>query len=574
MRATGRFQWWCLSLVPEMIPEVFDCEGSVFSRRDFLWLGSGLTISTSLLGCRPIPSVPASFKHGVASGDPAANSVILWTRATPEADAPPEAVVEVGFEVAADPSFQRIVRSGTAATTARRDHTVKIEAAALKPDTLYWYRFKVSDKVSEVGRTRTLPATTASPDKLKLAVFSCSSWDFGYFHAYDAATKVLDIDFALHLGDYLYEYPKNTYGTVREAVPDGELLQLADYRQRYACYRTDANLQAIHAALPFICVWDDHEIANNAWRTGAENHDSKTEGDYKTRVQMALRAYFEWMPVRTPVNSFSIYRGFDFGDLASLHMLDTRFIGRDQQLDYANYADADSRQFDYERFQSDLTAFDRSLLGADQRAWLQERVTQSRARWQLLGQQILMGRYWLPAPVVLGQISFQDFVKQARQNSNVAPPSVPFVPFNLDAWDGYHAERARVFRWMQASDSRFIVLAGDTHNAWASTLRTDTGEQVGIEFGTQSVTSGGLEEHLKLTPKAVRQMEKDLVATMKDLHYMNGGDRGFMTLALDRDQAETEWHFVSDVGISSYRMLSQRHTRLKTNHTDLAVSRF
>lgn len=550
------------------------------SRRNFLWLGSGLALSTGLSGCHPAStSVTASFQHGVASGDPTTDRVILWTRVTPEAGSPPEATVEVGFELAKDPDFRQLIQSGTVVATGEQDYTLKVDAAKLQADSLYWYRFKLADAVSTVGRTRTLPSRSASPDKLKFAVFSCANWEFGYFHAYGAATQMLDIDFALHLGDYLYEYQTGGYappaGPVRQTVPEKELLQLADYRLRYAQYRTDADLQAIHATLPFICVWDDHEIANDAWRAGAENHDS-SEGDYAKRVQGALKAYFEWMPIRPESSlrtlfapSHNIYRSFDFGTLASLHMLDTRYLGRDLQLNYRNYLDEATKSFDFERFQSDLMSSDRSLLGKDQRTWLQGKIEASQAKWQLLGQQILAGKYALPAPVVLRQISLEDFIKQQGRQKQA---QAPLIPYNLDAWDGYHHEREQVLSWMQNSNSSFIVLAGDTHNAWASYLRTDAGELAAVEFGSQSVTSGGLESFLKMAPRAVRQLEKDMTTSIKDLQYINAGDRGFMTLTLTQAYADTAWHFVSDVRVPKYRLLNRRHFQMHTKHGDLTLS--
>ena len=271
---------------------------------------------------------------------------------------------------------------------------------------------------SPIGRGKTLPEGDVS--QVKLAVFSCSNYPAGYFHVYAAAALINGLDASIHLGDYIYEYGAGGYASEdaqamgRVVQPATEILTLADYRQRYAQYRTDQALQQIHAAAPFIAVWDDHEITNDAWRDGAENHQSD-EGDYTERKMAALRAYFEWMPIR-PVatgDNETIYRQFEFGNLLNLLMLDTRIIGRDQQLQYASYIDPTSGQLDAQRFTADLTQSSRTILGAEQLQWLQDKLSQSTARWQMLGQQVLMGRMMLPGAVALQQLSITDFAELA-----------------------------------------------------------------------------------------------------------------------------------------------------------------
>ncbi|MEM1435655.1 MAG: alkaline phosphatase D family protein, partial [Pseudomonadota bacterium] len=367
------------------------------SRRDFLRYSSSLTatlsLSTALSGCTLRGQLEAlssaRFAHGVASGDPSADGMVLWTRAEPKNGREP---LTVGWELALDERFTTPLRSGVATTSAATDFTVKIDVRELDPGTAYYYRFRAATEFSGVGRTRTLPV--GAVESLRLAVFSCSNYPAGYFHAYDVASRLPDVDVFLHLGDYFYEYGAGGYATERAAelgreFPSdnaGELYSLTDYRRRYALYRSDRDLQAMHAAAPMIAVWDDHEIANDTWTDGAQNH-GPDEGDFATRKAAAVQAYFEWLPLRplTPDAEGRIYRSFTFGDLVDLHMLDTRLIGRDQQLEYGAYVDADSGAMDAAGLGRDLAAPDRSLLGPAQRSWLNDRLADSQARWQVLG---------------------------------------------------------------------------------------------------------------------------------------------------------------------------------------------
>lgn len=322
---------------------------SRWTRRQML-AGMGVGAGAAALsGCDRGRSL-VRFDHGVASGDPLADRVVLWTRVSPVEPAPQ--TIPVRWEVAADSAFDQVVAEGQTATDAARDFTVKVDAGGLAPGQRYHYRFSVAGDKSPVGRTRTLPSGPV--DRVAFAVVSCSNYSHGLFTVYRAIAAREDIDAVLHLGDYLYEYPPDVYVSEpaiamgRVVVPDGELLTLADYRTRYALYRTDADLQAAHAAHPFIAVWDDHEVANDAWKGGAENHDD-SEGDFATRKAAAIRAYHEWLPIReTPDGDPGrLYRSFDFGDLASLIMLDTRLAGRDRQIDYQRDMIYRSAPFDF-----------------------------------------------------------------------------------------------------------------------------------------------------------------------------------------------------------------------------------
>ena len=345
-----------------------------------------------------ISSVPADFNHGVASGDPLTDRVILWTRVTPTE----EGQVLVQWEVAADAGFADIVAQGEGVTNADVDYTVKVDAEGLEPGTAYYYRFMTGDKTSPMGKTRTLPEGTVAA--ASFAVVSCSNYPAGFFNVYGELAKQ-DVDAVLHLGDYLYEYSAAGYASERAeelgrvVEPANEIISLSDYRTRYAQYHSDVDMQAAHAAHPFIIVWDDHEVANDSWENGAENHNPATEGSYAERKMAAIQAWYEWLPVRPPTTMDDIiYRRFQYGDLLDLLMLDTRHVGRDQQLQYSDFAtggiiDVDSVRAAY----NDST---RSIMGSEQRGWLREQLNQSNARWQVLGQQVLMSRYHIPSPLL------------------------------------------------------------------------------------------------------------------------------------------------------------------------------
>ena len=406
-------------------------------------------------------------------------------------------------------------------------------------------------------------------------MFTCSNFPAGYFHAYREAAKLEGIHAAVHLGDYIYEYGRDGYASTdaaalgREVLPAGELLTLDDYRQRYAQYHTDADLQAVHAAMPFINVWDDHEIANDTWKEGAENHDPASEGEFTVRRAAALQAFHEWLPIRTPDprRPQQINRSFAFGNLLALHMLDTRVIARDRQMEYANYFGSDG-SFDVQRFAADLADTDRQLLGAEQLLWLQDQLAASGATWQMLGQQVLMGRMNIPAPLVLGQISFSAYsalVYKAQTAPATLTPqeqfilAQPAIPYNLDAWDGYAMARETVLAMARGLNKNLVVLAGDTHNAWASDLEDYQGNAVGVEFAVASVSSPGLEEYFPTeNPLAVAA---GLEAIIGPLKYANTGDRGYMVVTATPGDCRCDWHHVSTVKAEEYTMLAGKSLR-------------
>jgi len=534
---------------------------------------------------RALP-VGLAFAHGVASGDPYADSVILWTRLTPPDGF--DGLLDVQWELASSADFApgSIRGSGVFATSAGRDWTVKVEADGLSADTSYYYRFRAGDAVSMVGQTKTLPLGS---DPVRLAVFSCANFTAAErFAAYGRAAAIHALnpyDALLHLGDYIYEYGPAGYGTAEDAaaergfLPNREIIALDDYRQRYAQYHTDSNLQNLRAIAPLIAGWDDHETANNSWSGGAQNHQSETEGDWTSRRDAALQAYYEWLPIREPgqrqasddASALSplsqAYRSFSFGDVLSLHMLETRLTARDEQLAYPDAAAvqtriaailADPAQVAAYAVQLGLTppadpavtsAFaaalapavtlelvlatvqkawgdtGRDMIGDGQLAWLQQQLASSSASWQLLGQQTLMQSMAVPAELLLNAADPSLLDKYAAPLQKLATGTAfadltpaeqalfdeaGKIPYNLDAWDGYGVERETILQSALALGKRLISLAGDTHNAWAGVLDTmapgnrPAGTVAGVEFATPGVTSPGLERVLPSADAYIR----------------------------------------------------------------------
>jgi alkaline phosphatase D len=532
-------------------------------------------------------SVPASFEHGVASGDPLPDRVILWTRVTPER----EGDVAVLWEIATDREFTDLVNSGSGVTSAAVDYTFKVDADGLEAGRSYFYRFGTVNSVSPVGRTRT--AAVGALSAASFAVVSCSNFPAGYFHVYrEVATQELDA--VLHLGDYIYEYAADGYASEqsealgRVSVPPTELFALDDYRARYAQYRGDADLQDCHAAHPFIVVWDDHEIANDAWREGAENHDPQTEGSFSERRAAAIQAWYEWLPVRPPASEREIiYRRFRYGDLIDLLMLDTRSIGRDLQVDYAAFVNGEI--IESAAVNAAVNDSNRTLLGAEQLAWLKAGLTESTARWQVLGQQVLMGRQPLPEPVVRGLtvgLGADGALEQATAAvlASVTAKNKPpqersaeeqalldsSIPLNPDAWDGYGFEREDILNHAAQLQSRLVVLAGDTHNGWASQLTTDDGTPVGVEFACPSVTSPGAEG--TIGEGAATLFGPFAVTLMDDLRYANLVSRGYVALRFSSAEVTSQWRYVTAIDTPEYALDEAAANQLAVSRADLVLS--
>jgi alkaline phosphatase D len=452
-----------------------------------------------------------SFKHGVASGDPLSDAVILWTRVTPGEPEQTERL-RVDYVLARDLDLTQVAARGRFETDAERDYTVKVDITGLSPGTTYYYQFfdptREDDTRSVLGRTRTLPE---NPERVRLAVCSCSSYTAGYFNSYAHIAARDDLDAVLHLGDYIYEYGAEAPpGTGLDRMPDPvhEIITLADYRTRHAQYRTDPDLAEVHRQHPFIAVWDDHEIADNTWSDGANNHDPATEGDFEARRAAASQAYAEWMPIREHVQEgrLLLERRFAFGDLLDLIMLDTRTQGRDMQ-DAAQVGNPT-----------------RQLLGAAQEAWLFSELSDSQdrgTRWRLLGQQVMVGQLQLGG-----------------------------APLNPDQWDGYASARDRLFDHLESNAiDNVVVLTGDIHTSWAIELARDpwTGYSpltgagaLAVEFVVTSVTSPGL-EGLAEAGTAV------ISATHPHVRWVDLEHRGYAVLDIEHARVACEWYHAATV---------------------------
>ena len=589
-------------------------KNSTLNRRQLLQgLGASLGV-LALRGFEAQAASPVYFTHGVASGDPLSDRVILWSRLIPGNGE--HRTIGCNWQVATDRGFNEIVSSGAVMASAERDYTVKVDAKGLAPGGRYFYRFIAEGIRSPVGATRTLPVGEVS--QFRLGVCSCSNYPQGFFNVYQHMANA-NLDLVLHLGDYIYEYAEGVYDNSvatgklgRQVEPQNEIVSLEDYRMRYGLYRTDKDLQSVHAKLPFVCVWDDHELSNDAWNNGAENHNAG-EGDFSARKRAAMQAYHEWMPIRTTSegDQAPIYRSFKLGDLADLIMLDTRHNGRTRPLDYAADMPMKSAQFeisptgegrlvtdgeaalltpeqlqrvnlphqyidgrsqaitDYQRivgltsetlpkgwyYLPDAQAFkagaliddSRTLLGEDQEQWLEGQLQASRKRgavWQILGQQVLMGKLELPVmtdkELKLDQVKPE--YKPALQFMQAMAPEQ--LPFNLDAWDGYPASRDRVFTSLIEQGVNPVVLAGDTHNAWAFNLTDKQGQAVGVEIGAPGVSSPGLETYLPTEPEVLASA---MMEASPELVAIDTAFRGWSELVLTPEAASHQWHFISTV---------------------------
>ncbi|TNZ01561.1 alkaline phosphatase D family protein [Vibrio parahaemolyticus] len=553
------------------------------SRRDFMKVVSSTAVATGLIGCGSDDneSVAVSFEHGVASGDPTQTQVIIWTRVTTAAS-----YVDVSWQVASDMEFSNVVQSGVFTTDTGRDFTVKVDVQNLNANSQYYYRFMVGEMMSEVGQTQTLPEDGV--EKASMAVVSCANYPAGYFHVYREILNQHEqspFDVVLHLGDYIYEYGAGGYASEdaaalgREPSKGTECITLDDYRKRYAQYRQDADLQALHAKLPMIAVWDDHELANDTWTNGAENHQDD-EGSFIDRRAAAAAAWTEWLPVRE--NTFSnmlIYRQFSFGNLVNLMMLDTRLVGRDKPLDYFSLSAPTMEAIGGLVAQS--RSADRELLGTEQLAWLMNEFNTHDAKWNVLGQQVLMSRMELPSSVMTAMFQLFTSTEEKKTEALLAvntaitgyladPSADPIsLPYNLDAWDGYYVEREKVYQLAKASSGNFVCLAGDTHNAWASELKDVSNNPIGVEFATSSVSSPGLEEYLALDPVAIAQMEYTLPHLVSELQWADIKQRGFMRVTFTADAAQSTWYLVSTIKDKKYQVTTKSAST--TNGTTLDI---
>lgn len=534
------------------------------TRRQFLIrAGAGaaaLSAIPMLPGCgRSDPVVGSTltenpFKHSVASGDPMTDRVILWTRITAAVNQP----VPVNYTVASDPEMKHIVSSGLTQATPERDYTVKVDAGGLQPFTTYYYQFTVGSYTSPIGRTRTLP--TGSPERLRFGVVSCSSYAHGLFNAYRRVAERADLDFVLHLGDYIYEYSNGAdghevYGDFRAYEPANEILTLQDYRIRHAQYKRDADLQELHRQHPMIAIWDDHEFADNAYKDGAVNHNDHgfDEGPWNTRVINALQAYYEWMPKREPKDKTDRRdnRSLIFGDLAELILLEERVHARDKQLPgnvppevVTELLPPLASALPAAPFilTDDYNDPNRTLIGNDGEAWLTERLRTSPSQWKLLGQGVMFAQLKvLGTPNALGTSIF----------------------LNSDQWDGYAPARDRIFNVLKGDATHpkvdnVVVLTGDIHTSWASDLTPDPNNPIeaaggynplngngslAVEYVCTSITSPGLD--------VLAPAQDVLRVTNPHIKYVDLSQKGYMVMDVTQERVLGEWWYIDTISAPS-----------------------
>ena len=494
-----------------------------------------------------------SFRHGVASGDPLQDRVVLWTRLTPQ-----QPGGQIAYRWTLNPVDRRSggVKRGTGVTGPDRDYTAKVDVAGLVPGRAYTFTFEAGGVTSPVGRTRTLPA--GATRDVVMAVTSCTLYPNGYFNAYEAIAKLERVDVILHLGDYIYEYGgPDSYGmdsavaTERPHDPPREIVSLDDYRRRHAQYKADPQLQAAHARAPWIVAWDDHETANDSFMLGAQNHQVSTEGDWNARKAVALKAYYEWMPIRDPGPSVGLaeagMRRFHFGDLASLIMVETRLTARDQQLSLTrDLAWVDGKP-DVAAFQKRLDDPSRRMMGPKQEAWIGAEASASVKAghaWQVLGNQVVMARvrpfspkaFLTPEQYASVPESSRARLKTMEDNATVGLPTV------LDMWEGYPADRERLYRVLDGAGARPVVVSGDSHSFWANELHDDAGKRIACEFGTTGITSPGAGE---IAPGV---NYGDLVSRAnREVKFNDQMSKGFVLLTLTRSEARADMVAVSTI---------------------------
>ena len=495
-----------------------------FSRRDVI-KGMGAAGLTPMLasGCGsdsgtnlpPLPELPeyefdgtpgpeTMFEHGVASGDPLPDGVILWTRVSPEVDGE----IEVWWEMALDPEFTQRTAQATRMTDSSVDYTIKVDVSDLIWGREYYYRFFAQGRQSPIGRTRLAPSGDQA-SRLRFGLCSCSNYGFGFFYGYRHMAARSDLDAVIHVGDYFYDYENGNFPTeenqVRLREPAGETITLEDYRTRLGQFHRDPDLAELHRQVPFIVVWDDHETANNSWMGGAENHDPETEGSWEDRVAAARQAFFEWIPIReTPGRR--LYRTVKYGDLADIFMLDTRIEGREEQ-------------FSAIAFPPDQEGLPDQLLGPEQEAWLQAELMNSTAKWRILGNQVVMS-FW----------------------------NLGGLLANSDQWHGYPGARGRFMSFLRDNEiSNVVVLTGDVHSSWAMDVTVGDGSYdgttqdgaVAVEFVTPGITSPfeieGIVNAIRDSSPHIRYVQEEL-------------SRGYVAVDVQADKVQADWYFLDGVG--------------------------
>lgn len=540
-------------------------------------------VSSTLLlpaACSTSPPRPADadvlFAHGVASGDPDTDSVVIWTRVSASTD-----TVAVDWYVATDPEMLNVVRHGQFTTSAERDYTVKPVVDGLQAGESYFYQFVVNDLSSPIGRTRTLPV--GHVDRLVLAIATCSNYPFGWFNAYETIANDDSVDMVVHLGDYIYEYrASGGYGGStghrigRVHKPGHEIVTLADYRERHAQYKGDPGSKAMHGRHPLVVIWDDHETANNPWMGGAENHQLD-DGDWATRRRASLRAYYEWMPIRDPGpgGTYEQYwRHFKFGDLASLITIESRHTGRSEQISWSGKLDDFADAAEARKFYDEVVgAEDRNMLSPEMERFLATEFAESTAsgrRWRVIGNQSVMARRFMPnldEPFfheLKGELGLLD----RRQLAEITRLGELEIPDDLDAWDGYPAARERFYQLAKdAGANDLLVLSGDSHSYWANALYDADDKPMGVELGSTGITSP--RSLLSLGIPGLARFDELIAMKNKEVVWADGRYRGFIRLELNHQRAHADFITVSNVETRDYEVQTVHSVDIESHNGSL-----
>ncbi len=495
------------------------------SRRRFMQ-GMGLAAGTLAVGGFPslagvaggsFEPAPAPFCLGVASGDPDATSVVLWTRLAPEPLEPGGGMepvpVDVRWEIATDPAMTQVIRRGAVRALPERGHAVHAFAQGLPSDRWLWFRFHAMGVASPIGRTRTFPAPGVRNTRMRLVLASCQHYEQGFYAAWRDAVEQ-DADFVVMVGDYIYEYATNTDPRLPRQHAGPETKTVDQYRQRYAQYRLDPFLRAMHESCPFIVTWDDHEVENNyaSFIPEVDPNDPQTIQEFIRRRENAYRVYAESMPIRpsrlVSTNETTLYRRLSFGSLAELYVLDTRQYRTDQPC-------GDGLQF----LCADALAPSATLTGGTQEQWLFDGLRSSTATWNVLAQQVMMMKWDLGS--LLGLKGF----------------------FNMDAWDGYPVQRQRIMDFLAtAKPNNPVVLTGDIHSSWAADLKQNFDDPasatVGVEFVGTSISSFFGDENVPLV--------RATLPANPHIKFFDGLKRGYVLCTVDENFWRTDFRAVEN----------------------------
>jgi len=545
------------------------------NRRDALTLLSATALASCAGDEKSILKEAAEnpvFAHGVASGDPDNNSLVLWTGITTTKD-----VATVTWQISKTKDFAVLAGSGQLTTSAKRDYTVKVIAKGLETGQSYYYQFETDSISSPIGRTKTLPG--GSPKSLGIALVSCSHYTFGFFNAYDAIAKDEAIDFVLHTGDYIYEYGANGWGHEtgeiigRFHAPAHEIISLSDYRTRHAQYKADANTQAMHAAHTLLCLWDDHESANNPWMHGAKNHNpDEGEGEWAPRRAASLQAYYEWMPIREPAPGLTraeFWRSYVFGDLATLVTLETRHLARAKQIDEKDHFASINSQADAEKFKAEvLNEPGRKMISDKMEAFLTDAMKTSKTAgqpWRLIGNATPIARIGVPDMEKLGvlkQASLEQMQSDAAKK--IVWQGKYNMPYYTDSWDGYPWAREKLYaagRSVGVHDMLFLT--GDSHSFWMNRLFDDAGDAVGLELGTAGVTSPGDFVGNGWDLETATKLDKVLGDEVEEVVWTDNFNQGYVRVELSPTEAKVSFMAVSTILKPSYTIRVLKETVIK-----------